>query len=73
MHSVCSHLQVCFGGHVHQLVEVHVQLQLDLLLVLALGSVLNGLDCVHEHNGIHAVEALTCDQQHYSPYQLCVS
>ena len=43
MHSVYDDLQVCTGGHAHQLYEVHVQPQLDLLLVFTLVSVLNGL------------------------------
>jgi len=47
MHSVRADLQVCSNGHVHQLAKVHVHLQLDLLLVFALVSVLNGLDCMH--------------------------
>jgi len=43
MNNVCADLQVCAGGHAHQLAEVHVQPQLDLLLVFTLVSVLNGL------------------------------
>ena len=53
MHSVCANIQVCVGGHAHQPVEVHVQLQLDLLLLFALVSVLNGLDCMHVHNDMN--------------------
>ena len=56
MHSVHVDLQVCATGHVHQLAEVHVQLQLDLLLVFALVSVLNGLDYMRVHNDMHVVE-----------------
>ena len=73
MHSVRADIQVCVGGHVHQLVEVHVQPQLDLLLVFALVSVLNGLDCMHAHNHMHVVESLACDRPHRSPCMLCVS
>ena len=46
MHNACADLQLCASGHAHQLVEVHVQPQLGLLLILALVSVLNGLDCM---------------------------
>jgi len=46
MHGGCVDLQVCVGGHVYQLAEVHVQPQLDLLFVFALVRVLNGLDCM---------------------------
>lgn len=48
MHSVHADLQVCVCGHADQLAEVHVQLQLDFLLVFALVSLLNGwIACVH--------------------------
>ena len=66
MHNVRANMQVFAGGHAHQLAEVHVQLQLDLLLVFDLVSVLNGLDCMHAHNVMHDVESLACDQQHCS-------
>ena len=62
MHSVRADLQVCVGGHAHQLAEVHVQLQLDLLLIFTSASVLNRLDCMHVHTDMHAVESLACDQ-----------
>ena len=32
---------------------------------LPFSSMLNGLDCMHEHNDMHVVESLACDQQHY--------
>ena len=73
MHSVRADLQVCAGGHAHQLAKVLVQLQLDLLLVFTLVSVLNGLDRMHAHNEMYAIESITCDQQHYSPYLLYAS
>jgi len=73
MHSVYIDIQVYVGGHAHQLAEVHVQLQLDLLLVFALVSVLNGLDYMHAHNDMHVVESLACDHQHCSPCLLHVS
>ena len=73
MHSVDVDLQVCAGGHAHQLAEVHVQLQLDLLLVFALVSVLNVLDCMCVLNDMHDVESIACDQQNYSPCLLHVS
>ena len=56
MHSVHANLQLCVGGHAHQLAEVHVRLQLKLLLVFALVSVLNGLDFMCVHNDVHAAE-----------------
>ena len=62
MHSVHVDLQVCAGGHAHQLAEGHVQPQLDLLLVFALVSVLNGLDCMRALNDMHVAKSLTCDQ-----------
>lgn len=34
--------------------QLHVQLQLDSLLVFASVSVLNGWDCMHAHNDMHA-------------------
>ena len=73
MHSVCADLQVCVGGNALQLAEVHVQLQLDLLLVFALVSLLNGLDFMHVHNDMHVAESLACDQKHYSPCLLCAN
>jgi len=73
MHSVCVDLQVCAGGHVHQLAKVPIWLQLDLLLVFALVSVLNGLDCMLADNEILAVESLACDQPYLSPCMLFVS
>ena len=73
MHSFFAELQVCAGDHAHQLAEVHVQLQLDLLLIFALVSVLNGLDCMCVHNDMHAAESLACNHQHYLPCLLCVS
>ena len=73
MHSVCYDLQVCAGGHARQLAEVHVQPQLDLLLVSALMSVLNGLDCMRVLNDMHAAKSLACDQQNCSPCLLRVS
>jgi len=73
MHSVYTDLQVCAGGHAHQLGKVLVQLQLDLLLVLSLVNVLNGLDCMHVHNDMHATESFACDQQHFSPCLLDVN
>lgn len=73
MHSVCVDLQVCASGHAHQLVEVHVQLQLDLLLVFTLVGVLNVLDCMCVHNDMHVVESLPCDQKNFSPCWLCAS
>ena len=56
MHNVCANIQLCVGGHAHQLAKVHVQPQLDLLLFFTL--VLNGLDCMCVFNGIHAAESL---------------
>jgi len=38
--------------------EVHVHAQLDLLLIFALVSVLNGLDCMCALNDMHAAESL---------------
>ena len=73
MHSVRVDLLVCAGGHAHQLAEVHVQPQLDLLLVFALVSVLNGLDCMCALNDMHAAESLACDQQQCSSCLLHVS
>ena len=64
MHCVHVDLQVCVGGHAHQLAEVDVQPQLDLLLLFALVSFLNGLDCMHVLNDMHAAGSLACDQQH---------
>ena len=61
MDSVHANLQVCACGDAHQLSEVHVQLQLDLLLVFALVSVLNGLACMCVRNGMNFVESLSCD------------
>ena len=62
MHSFYVDLQVCVGGHAHQLVEMHVQPQLDLLLVFASVNVLNGLDCMRVLNDMHAAGSFTCDQ-----------
>jgi len=73
MHSVCADIQVCASGHAHQLAEVPVCLHLDLLLLLTLVSVLNGLDCMHAHNDMHVVEPLSCDQPHFSPCLLRVT
>jgi len=56
MHSICANLQVCVGDHVHQLVEIHVYLQSDLLLIFASVSVPNGWDCMGVHNENHALE-----------------
>jgi len=61
------------GVHSHQLAEVHVQPQLDLLLAFVFMSVLNGFDCMHALNDMHATESLACNQQHYSPCLLYVS
>jgi len=58
MHSFRANLQVCVGGHAHQLVKVHVHPQLDLLLVFALVSVLNGLDCMLALNDMHVARSL---------------
>jgi len=52
MHSVHVDLQVCVGGHAHQLTEVHVQPQLDLLPIFTLVSVLMGW--------IACVRSMTC-------------
>ena len=73
MHSVCVDVQVCVNGHVHQLAKVDVQPQLDLFLVFALVTVLNGLDFMRTLNHMHATESFACDQQHSSPCLLCVS
>ena len=73
MHSVRDDIQVCAASHAHQLTKVHVQLQLDLLLVFTFVSVLNELDCMCVHNDMHVVESLTCDHQHFSPRLLYVS
>ncbi len=73
MHSFRVDLQVCVGGHAHQHAEVHVHLQLELLLVFTLVSVMNGLDYMHAHNNMHAVESLACNQKHFSPCLLLVS
>ena len=73
MHSVHANLQVCASGHAHQLAEVLVWLQMDLLLVFPLVSALNGLDCMRAHNDMHVVESLACDQPHFSPCLLRVS
>lgn len=63
---------MCDGGDAHQLSEVHVQPQLDFLLIFALVSVLNGLDCMCAFNDMHA-KSFTCGQQHFSPCILRVS
>ena len=55
MQNFCVDLQVCVGGHAYQLAEVHVQPQLDLLLVFTFLSVLNGLDCMCVLNDMHVV------------------
>ena len=73
MHSVHADFEVCVGGHVHQLAEVHVQPQLDLLLVLILVSVLNGLDRMRVLNDMHAIECLACYPKHCSPCFLYAS
>lgn len=54
MHSVYTTLQACVGGHPHQLVEAHVQLQSNFLLVFTLVSLVNGWDRMHVHNDMHA-------------------
>ncbi len=54
MHSVCADLQVFDGDHAYQLVEIHVELQSDLLLVFTLISVPNRWDLMCAHNEIHA-------------------
>ncbi len=46
MHSVYATLQACVGGRAHQLIEVHVQLQSDLLLLFT---------SMHAHNDMHTV------------------
>jgi len=56
MHSAYANLQVYVGGYAYQLVELHVQLQLDLVLCLHLGECANGWDHMHVHNGIHALQ-----------------
>jgi len=73
MHSFHADIQVCAGDHAHQHDKVHVQLQLDFVLVFALVNVLNGLGCMHAHNDMHDAESLACDQQHCSPCLLHVS
>ena len=64
MHSVCVDLQVCVGGHAHQLVEVHVQLQLGLLLVFALVSLLNGFDSMRVHNDMNPLHMIKNTSHH---------
>jgi len=56
MHSVYDDIQVCAGDDVHQLVEIHVQLQLDLLLVFTSMIVPNGWDHIRAHNDIPTPE-----------------
>jgi len=73
MHSVCADIQVCVGGPAHQLAEVHVHPQLDLLLVFALVSVLNVLDYMHVLNNMHDVESLACNQKNFSLCLLYIS
>lgn len=58
MHSVCTHIQACDGGHVHQLIKIHVQLQLDFLLVVTSMSVTNRLDRIRAHNDMDATKFL---------------
>lgn len=73
MYSSCANPQKCAGGHAHQIFEVHVQPQLDLLLIFAMVSVSNGLDCKCVLNDMHVVGSFACDQQHFSPCFLYVS
>ena len=56
MHSVCADIQECASGRAHQLVKIHVQLQLDLLLVFSSLSVPNGWDHMHAKNDMNAAE-----------------
>ena len=55
---------MCVGGHAHQLSKVHVQLHLDLLLVFALVSVLNGLDRMWVHNDMNPLHAINKNFHH---------
>ena len=73
MYSVCADFRVCVGGHAHQLAEVHVQPQLDLILVFTLVSVLNGSDCMCALDNMNYTGSFACDQQRYSHFFLCVN
>lgn len=73
MHSVCVDLQVCVGGYAHQLVKVHVHLQLDLVLVFTLVSVpMGGMACVHITKSM-LLNTRACNHHQHSPYLLCAS
>lgn len=67
MHSVCTNLQECVGDYVHQLVEIYVHLQSNLVLVFASMSVpMGGIACMCIMTSM-LLKNLACDWWHFSP------